>query len=340
MIQGPIISKGKAGGVNEKIVEYDCNNNILKIVKTYSHLFDKIFLLRWENDEIIDRINDYCDILTIKDPYLDKQTPFLNGKPNNKNRVSYALKKGLDIIEKLGYDENDVVLKIRTDQFMDLSLFSKFLEEVVLEDKVYVPRLTKISYGVISERVHLSDYYFLAKFKIFKNFINSVNNLSEKSDSVHRDWLFKYTQSDLKLKDDNIFLFSKSSRLYRYQSTLIKHAYDNLIEPLKEDIYRTIIWRGDKIPENLISQCIFYDDWVLDLKKRYLKKLTKTFYPKLRKFNRDYLIDIEKYCSINPNHDYCIANSKKSYFLSFFYKILYIFQLRIHKIINKRLSKI
>jgi hypothetical protein len=291
LIQGPILSSGRTGITafnqpitGEAIVNYNCEKNILKLLSDFGHLFKNISIITWENEEIKEALfekNKNCTILKLSNnvPVLKIRNQNLPTDFNNKFKQFYALSKGLKQIE--GTDESDYVIKLRTDQYVDLQGLISEHQRAIREDelnlqKIFVSFIGKINYSV-------SDFYFVATKKKLIDFVDSMlwGNYIEFNSSVHLDMSLKYTylhhRHIIGIPTKTYFINSFDKNPNQDKAQLKKYLTENIYKPFSLDIYLKTVWRGDLIsPTQALKDSLIFSDKDVDffLKENKIRKST------------------------------------------------------------------
>ena len=169
IIQGPLISNG-IDGKNAHIsikslnkdqeVSWDCRQNIINIIEEYGHLFDRVIVSIWKSCPTFEL--QYKNVDVIRNPDLEdiKKPVFgLDGSRgvNNSHRQFLSV---LSATESL--NDDDYVIKIRTDQYIDLSEILSYLEKQKKLQEIYFPSSNLYDY--------ISDYFIAGR--VFS--INSI----------------------------------------------------------------------------------------------------------------------------------------------------------------------
>lgn len=264
IIQGPILSIGRGGKSawlskeqieKEDIIQFNCENSIIKILIEYSRIFEKIIIVTWFNEIIsesfIKRITEFPNVTLkrIPETNLTETKKFQYREDlknsaiasNNKLKQFYLVYKALE--EEVGLQS--FWLKIRTDQSLNLSLIPK---SDIVEGKVYVPKLFPRGFH---------DFYFVGTLKTLRDYsYNYVFKHKELAENLHIDFslnlaynnhilyrlLLMMVQHLKTSKSEWLNLFSKAIELF------IRHRIDKIyFVELPSDIRKTIVWRGQKL---------------------------------------------------------------------------------------------
>lgn len=176
IIQGPLISNGIEGAkahINIKNlnkddeVSWDCRQNIIDIIEDYGDMFERIIISIWKSCPRFQL--EYENVDVIRNPDLNDIENLVFGLDgsrgiNNSHRQFFSV---LSATENL--NDNDFVVKIRTDQNMDLNCLIKYLKCQKTLQNIYFPSSNLFDY--------ISDYYIAGKvFAIKKIFQGAFNN--------------------------------------------------------------------------------------------------------------------------------------------------------------------
>lgn len=285
IIQGPIISRGRTGSPFQSHVSFSCIKNINRLNKQFISFFDNIVFVCWESDK------KFIKEINVKKIIFIKDIPAKNLISSNKFRQFESTLKGLNYLESLGYNDNDIVFKIRTDQFLDLEMTNK----IEFKEQLYVPYIHGKNNGSPYPIVHLVDLYLAGKMKLLKNFLIANNrNAVEFTDSVHIDAFYRFAFIKYPNETDRIIFFTSTSHIYENNKKLVYKVYNNWISPLPKEMYESMIWRGVPIFEKNIKDFIFYHDWESNFKKSYLDSIISRK-PRLNFFNKFYIIGLDKF---------------------------------------------
>ena len=175
LIQGPLLSIGRSGKTsgadlcnlsNNDVIKFDCRKSINSLIKKYGNLFDQIILSTW-SDELLEFENKLVEVYKfnkskipkvsdrkwIKDPFVSK---------NNILLQHYGCLYGVQKIKK----NINFVLKVRTDQELNLGYIYQFLKFKNQENIIFVPK-------ILRKGPYFEDFYFAGS----KNIITDVKDL-------------------------------------------------------------------------------------------------------------------------------------------------------------------
>ena len=290
IIQGTLTSK------NKKIKNhvYDCNINIKNLLDNFSHLFSEIVLATWENEKskISKEILKFKKLkfLFLKDPGIPEL--YSNDLSDNRLRQFYSSYKGIESFS----DEIEVVIKIRTDLYIDLKKTIDFFQ--IEEDRK--TKLLKLKFeGVIcSKRFYLTHPYWLSDFLYIGNknimrefFLCQIKYKKERfalykrglpeGDSILK-FLF-FNRKKIKVFSESKYFPSLPKKLdgtccvyYKNEFDLWQFAIRQYFSVLPYEITKTAIWKGKnyhKYHEKKRKIYGFKD--FLDAENNYVEALNK-----------------------------------------------------------------
>lgn len=332
VIQGPIISQGRSGSSENDIVSYNTIDNINRIYEENKFIFDDIVLVIWKSDTVYASEINVKKVVFIRNFMVNYRQDLSYAKSNNKLKQFKSTMRGLKFLIDLGYTDNDIIFKIRTDQYLNFSSIINFK----FFNRIYVPNIA--SKGVAESLLpsaFLKDYYFAGKIREIKTFLESfIENPIEFSESVHTDALFKYGFILYPNYKRRVY-YTKKNRLNKDNIELIKELFCNHISPLPKELFSTLIWRGKPIEKIQIKYGIFHNEWEEKLQLDFIYKINEIALPRISFLNKFSLIDIENYSKnkyrLNIFDKLNVVLSKSSTFENISY-FVYRFQRKILKI--------
>jgi len=333
VIQGPIQSNGRSGksfseynpnNAEDWIVEYNCLENINKILKLYGNIFEEIAIVTWDSEKIepTDLINQSnVSLHKIK----DNNPVFLNSKhPTgqiNLLKQFYSFKYGIE-----SFKTEHPIIKLRTDQFIPLNeLINYYINNN--SSKILVPFFSKNL---------ISDFYFVGTYKQLLNLCSVVLEYGNKPlmnpnlNSVH--YIIPasiFLKQNEKQKELQYIMCLKSllPEINRFgyeinnckESISINHFIYDHFESLPADVLYSSSWRGEQIVPSKIHSF------------EYHKIKGKKEQKKLNALNMFIFLSPKKY------HTLGIPKTWKVYTSLFMLLILYIFK-PLRKFILKKLT--
>ncbi len=259
IIQGPINSIGRTGKsfyipgpqlTSKHIINYNCEENISRIIGNYKEIFDQIILSTWDDEDIY---NNFEGIQTIK---LSKnKVPKVKDWAGNQNKYIsknnmyyqfYSIKEGCKLIN----DDITHILKIRTDQYLDLKIIENYFKIDYQKNNLVIPFLKK-------NTGKIPDFYIGADKNTFNFFINSMFYQDKNVPLIFQNSV--HLQISLKLgyllyKDEiPIDLKYYTSRYINSleQSLLLSIINNRMIRAFPIEIYKNLEWRGQRIPKDI-----------------------------------------------------------------------------------------
>lgn len=252
IIQGPMTSTGRTG---EDIVNdthyHDANDNVKRIIETYGNYFDTIVLSTWVDEPITFQTD--VPYLLVQGEMPDKIN--VDGK-GNQNRQFASIYNGLgELSRKTIIDSRDIIVKTRTDIFVDL----KSIVQSTPKGRICVPHYNLTYYvsgleGPSTIGVH--DFYLSGEAYFMNTFISSMvmNDPLNLGWKVHQEMLIKfaYTHYEL-LKPFKEHMFNKTNTISETQRYILKHVLKTSFYPLLKEIFLNLEWRGKKANNEFIK---------------------------------------------------------------------------------------
>ena len=302
LIQGPLKSIGRSGKTSSvdlhkiqssDVIAYDCRKLISELVNKYGYLFEQIILSTW-NDEILEFEENSIEIYKFnkdKVPKGDKSRAWINNPYVSKNNTFYQYYGCIFGLKKIRNDINHVV-KIRTDQFINLEKIFNFMQKNYEKDTVLVPKIS-LTKGPVFE-----DFYFAGSKKIINKFLDSIISKDKEgillySDSPHINPLLKFAFAESK---KTIFFEEKYYKKFGYgsleQYVILFYIFNKYFRPFPFEIAKNMKWRGSKFGLNNIWIKDQNDKLNFDFKQYYKKDIWSThkkFKPRLKNFLKNIL---------------------------------------------------
>ncbi|WP_343347815.1 hypothetical protein WJT74_05535 [Sphingomicrobium sp. XHP0239] len=259
VIQGPLISEGKDGKafsregtgkvIKEEIVRHDCRDEIQSTISKYRYLFDDRIVISTWNDGVPFTVEG-ATILRLDDEGNDA------GRRRGDTQLRYNIFRSYRSA-KAGVDEAvrkfspDYIIRIRSDQSLDLSSISKAIES---EDPKYLwaPGCYRADFG-------LMDFYFAGSTSAMVDFHDSLLPRDLRifcSRNVHLDIPLKmiFAEAD---SDDFPYCFPIRSRIDSFPNRtaeLIDKLYDQKVRLLGIEVIKSLRWRGSSVVPDLIDR--------------------------------------------------------------------------------------
>lgn len=297
VIQGPIISSGNTGSGNH-IKEFNCVENIKKLISTSRHLVKGYVVSTWKSS-IPFQLDDDIIVLNLDDP--GPNSIIGNDMPSNELRQSFGCLSGINkAIEEFN---PTYILKIRTDQFIDLTLLINHIlsvdnqidsyKKVGQSGFLYFPNM--LSWSPYS----VGDFFIGGHSGDMQSFFNAQVEMSKHTFGYDFSWLhsdiilrhaFRNLKSMLQFPDEYYFPnITPSLRLHLLHQkfpikfhpeilTLWSIILQNSVSFFPKSISESLIWRGSKMNFEKHTMGEFYEEW-------------KNAYPNFKSW----------LCNLNPN---------------------------------------
>ncbi|MDO8424114.1 MAG: WavE lipopolysaccharide synthesis family protein [bacterium] len=258
VIQGALVSIGRTGDKLHQtpeqlkqeggVIEYDCRENINRIIKEYGHLFDEIVVSVFDNQLKEGENFPGAKLVSAPDPGGIKQPGHY--KDNNKSRQFVSTLNGLKELEKSGIE---YAVKTRTDISLDF--------EALVQDFFSTTReLGTIGTTVMHPKTFLlHDLYFMAELKTLKSFCEAIVafNKFEFIPSVHREMVLKHAYAGYRDKigvpDWAYFPIYPPVGVSAATRKIFDYMFKNVYFSLSPDVFKQTLWRGTYFPDDHIS---------------------------------------------------------------------------------------
>jgi len=245
LIQGPLLSSGRTGANGHKplsdasVVHFDCRETILQNISNYGDSFNQIVVCTWDDGVFPEFSIAKGDLVRIPDntkKISDKRVRRYwvnNDLSNNMLRQYYGIYQGL-----LKFNDIDYVIKIRTDQVLDLNQLIKSLDDT---NRIYVAYFIRGSSD-------LPDFYFAARLSVLLDMFSILAQPDLISESPHQDIVLRYARARYMQEIGvdsawyNQYPTSQRSKIFAYM-------LNNVFAALPRSIYESVIWRGEPFCE-------------------------------------------------------------------------------------------
>lgn len=264
LIQGPLVSFGKTGASAyipedklkpEHLVEYDCRDNIRKIIEDFGHLFQRIVISTWDAELRAGDAWRGATIVSTPDPGGIEESGMY--KANNKFRQFIGIRNGLVEMER--HADISHVVRIRTDQYVDLGSLLRAYKTGITRFKsgseLYVSLMHPSAFL-------LYDFYFAAKLQVLKDFCDAVlaYGMFEFASNVHREIVLKHAyvqyRNEIGVPDWAYFPAPNSTvekRAHAATKKIFRFMFTNVYAPLPIGLFRSVVWRGSHWDERFIA---------------------------------------------------------------------------------------
>lgn len=268
VIQGPIISKGITGktyldfqkGVKDQsIVSHNCLRDIQQTIEQFGALCKSISISTWEDEPINDAdLPSHPALKLSKLKRLDSQFTSKSTPTGQVNllRQFHSFKEGIKDLQNVA--EDDFIIKLRTDQFLNLQTLideHQSCSEEVRNRKIFIPFFLK-------SRNTISDFYFVGTAKNMIALCDAVLDCPQYPEinlsisSVHQIIPVAYFQYIGKLTHPvrhAVLLKSFTPAINRFGTAIhncsvakdVSHLLDHYFQCLSADVLYNSSWRGD-----------------------------------------------------------------------------------------------
>ena len=276
-----MISNGMSGsGKSEK---YNCYENVKKIIELYQFKVNHFILSTWDDQDFI---YDHPKLHLVKSKNPGLQSTLSSQRLTSDFLQSYGVYSALLFCKK-NLDQ-DYVIKVRTDQYIDVN---KLINHMIYVDEEYDDYKCSKQSGFIYFPNALSwspysvgDFYVGGHIQDLLNFYESQVSLRDHSMSnifpwVHSEIIFKYSYKYLRevfnLSDYHYFpnlatglrhdIYPRPFGLTYSLATLKlwEKLIQNSICLFPSDVAMTLVWRGEKIDKSAHSSGAWhYEEWL------------------------------------------------------------------------------
>ena len=326
---------------------YDCNKNIKKLLDNFSHLFSEVVLATWESEKNKINIeilkNKKLKVLFLKDPGVPKL--YSNDESDNRLRQFYSTHEGIKSLK----DNVEVVIKIRTDLYLDLK---KIIHFFLTEEKRKIRLLNSNFEGIIcSKRYYLthpywlSDFFYIGNKNIMKEFFFSqikykrqrfalTKKRAPEADSIYKFLYFK--RKKIKIFDEIKYFPFLPKRLYGSRWAFYKDEFDLWQFALRQyfsiipyRITKSAIWKGLPYYKYYPQKVYGYKSF-LEAEKNYVETLNK-----ISKSLNTFVIYNYNFSLVNFNYiKRKLENKyKKNLFIINFFNFLNKFEFQLRKLL-------
>ena len=245
IIQGPIYSPG-VNGEGEK-VEYTCVKNINKVLEEYGNLFKNVVLVTWKSEDIsgIKKHKNF-HIIQVEDIEEDFKNVLITEKVKRQLLSTWA---GLNYLLTDRIKNTDLVVKLRTDQSLDLNLLLNE-SEILLEkgnDKIIVPCMDK------NTRIYPADFYFVGSAKRMEKFLSQQLYSIFVFTNAHDSMVSNYHHNKNKMVSE----FRKLVNLILWNERKMENQIYNNFNLFSKKLLTTCCWRGEYLKMENIQEYRF-----------------------------------------------------------------------------------
>ncbi len=278
VIQGPLLSTGKMGD-HTGFTSFDCIENILRLQVDFGHLFDEIVVSTW----LPNAPSDHRRIEALVSAGIALELNTDHGLDFRDNR----LRQWFSTLAGLRRTRSDVVMKMRSDQFFDLSRFlNDFLEIRSGYRDFETLRLPSQLHGLFYFRdkpFAVADFALVANRSVLARFLEAQFDFRNLPFFPDADWpegdamqKFMWTfRKDFPHRKEEFFRPSTPSRLTfaRKKDAGLRLLLDpetfriwelalrSVVSVSSRAVTDTLVWRGKPYVPN--KHLLFRDDWLV-----------------------------------------------------------------------------
>jgi hypothetical protein len=277
VIQGPILSIGVTGE-NSELVKFDSSDTVVLQYKAAQSLDCEVVVVTWNVEDTSKLIGiREIDILKLEDyKHLFRnnfKNQYFSGK--NKFRQFYSTLNG---VEELGKRGCNFIVKIRTDQFLDLHNLISFIEtfpNIMAQTSIFVPFLNPLMPN------YVNDFYFCGTKNSMSIFCENFISSKELHQNVHRDIFYKWVRLRINNLNSPVCipqLYPRTRSFTKKQLFLILSSWRNDFRVLPKAVYESIVWRGSnfgKLEESKMKNLIFSDSGALDWEFQIVQEMSR-----------------------------------------------------------------
>jgi|TARA_Y100000389_G_scaffold166278_1_gene170901 hypothetical protein len=262
VIQGPLISKGRVPRTEHikipdlketDVVEFNCVDQILEICKIYSNDLP-IVISTWntEDEDLIKRLQKInhknVKLLLLEDKTPQVQAVGTTVSGNHKYRQIYSTFKGAQ--ELLKFDCTHII-KIRTDMKVDIQL----LWNDYLNISSKRPLTLLVPLFSLETPGSIQDNYYISKAQDLVKFFNELLTKKHWFSSIHNEYFYRWLSKEKVILKIIVKIFGDTTFLAK----LYVYAWTSFFAPASHEVFKSIVWRGERYPENYKSKKVFYD---------------------------------------------------------------------------------
>ena len=211
IIQGPIYSISPPNDIffgNTKY-SFDCRENIKALITKYSNLFTSITVATWKSSEKLEgldfqNINNNIPIKTLFLNDIGRGKDIFGKILDDRLRQYYSVLKGLEYVNNK-YESKGISIKIRTDQFLNLTDISNQImtKDLINTNKLFFP------FALEGQLFSINDYFIAGNTKTMMEYFSYlVKNVDQPvaSKSIHVDWVQKYLALQIKNEKNQAYI--------------------------------------------------------------------------------------------------------------------------------------
>ncbi len=296
VIQGPILDRGG----------FNCSDTITKVLSNFGAIFEQVILSTWDGESRHLSLSPAFDVQV-----LESSDPFIDEEPWPDNRLRQWV-SSLNGILRVRQDLTHVV-KIRTDQFFDLRLFINEFEENCRSHTDYLFRKSDgflhalalyrsldyalCDFAMVGPKALMRDFYS-AQVEIKDVILTRSIDIPE-VDSV-RKFLFRSLSTfDFEVPRELCMPNIPSAPGRRIQLdisqdpallALWEFSLRQVFSVSTEQVMRDLIWRGDPISQEYVSDTFaFKEEWLRLRQSLVLRRFSEATQGRRRKWTSGFL---------------------------------------------------
>jgi len=275
IIQGPLVSSGKTGQMlhmkgrdpERDYVVYDCRKNIQTVIDDFGYLFEHIVVSTWKNELRPDDFWKGAKVIASSDEALPKKNLKGTSLPDNRFRQMFSILVGIEYLET--HSDVDMVVKMRTDQYMDLGRMRESIERYqalsrYTREVIFVPSIMRgpPGYGI-------RDFYFAGDIHTMKKFARSMfaYDSFEFHPNIHKELWLKYAyeayRDRIGVPEYAYFAVPYLQAYCEEALSILRFMLSRVFWPLSFACYETTLFRGEPLDraalENDPHFCLFQE---------------------------------------------------------------------------------
>lgn len=262
VIQGPMVSVGKSGqtghlpddaALRQGLATLHCGANVLRLLEAFGSTPDCWVLSTWESEDT-SVVEGEIPVVKSRD-----DTRSVRGRQgawtrSNKLRQMFSFQQGVNHLAR--HERPDVVVKIRTDQFLRIDLLVTELRSLFG---------TSSESGVVAVPFEdpeapwfLEDFYMAGDADRMRKILDAyLEDGSSFHHFAHSDYFFKFAfhlLPDLARSRPQDFFPYRGTPSSSSQIQLVSEAWHRAYRPLQSEIWRSLEWRGSALSAELLAR--------------------------------------------------------------------------------------
>lgn len=250
VIQGPMLSSGKTRHMAleavtaDDVVTLECTDNVTRLIREASSVVEEAVCVTWDTEDTRELRRQVGEeqVVQIRDTTrpLDPKSPLIPG--NNKYRQFLSTLAGVEVVAAR---DCTAVIKVRTDQWVDVAVLSGYLRALhragLLEGRLVVPRFRTKRPAAIQD-----DFYFGGLAVTMRAACERYLHGPEFYEDVHQDLFYKWawTLSGEQSGAPRRAYFPKGEPSLPSQLKLARRMWHRLFTPFPRAAAVSLVWRG------------------------------------------------------------------------------------------------